>query len=83
MSKKDYEQLLEQTLQSISKSPKGTLFSVKDTFEGTIWNALEKGDKVGYGRFFKNQVNTGKVKGVKYIGKAANNSAQYLINKED
>ena len=38
---------------------------------------LPVGDRLGFGKYFKNQVLENAVATVQYIGKAQNNSAQY------
>ena len=56
----------------------GTHFVVKDLFEGYEWNSLSRGDRLSFGRVFKNAVQSGCVAGVMYEGKRANNSAGYV-----
>ena len=55
----------------------GTEFALKDLFDGVKWEDLPKGDRLTFGRSFKNDVSEGNVKNVTYIGKAPNNSAKY------
>lgn len=55
----------------------GTVFFVKDLFEGSEWKQLSRGDKLAFGKFFKRKVELGQVLRVRYCGKADNNSAQY------
>lgn len=57
-----------------------TDFFLKDLFEGAEWNTLERGEKLGLGRIFKNAVQEGQVPNISYIGKAPNNSAKYRKN---
>ena len=52
-------------------------FLLKDLFDGIEWNNLSKGDRLSFGRYFKNEVIEGNVHHVTYIGKAQNNSAKY------
>lgn len=63
--------------ESIEKMPINTTFLAKDLFEGAEWNGLEKGERLHFGREFKNAVKEGKFPGIIYTGKAQNNSAQY------
>ena len=72
-----YDQLFPLALQSIGRLHSGETFVVKDLFQGTEWNTLPKGDKLGFGREFKRKVNGGQVPNVSYVRKAANNSAIY------
>lgn len=52
-------------------------FCLKDLFDGVIWNSLAKGERLSFGRFFKNEVISGHVPNIIYIGKSQNNSAKY------
>lgn len=72
-----YEEFLEKAIYTIEKMPYHTVFFVKNLINGTEWNELKKGDKLSFGRLFKKAVTENKVKNVKFIGKADNNSAQY------
>lgn len=63
--------------ESIQKLETGTPFALKDLFEGVEWRKLEKGDRLGFGKYFKNAVLSGTVSHVEYIGKLQNNSASY------
>lgn len=57
--------------------PTNTVFALKDLFPGVEWNKLSKGDKLDFGRQFKNLVNQELIPYVVYIGKGQNNSANY------
>lgn len=73
----DYNELLDNACNHIKGLPVGQVFFVKDLFYGTGWNELERGEKLGFGRYFKKAVLNGTVSDVQFIGKAENNSAQY------
>lgn len=73
----DYSKLLEQANMSILDIPAGQVFFAKDLFPGTEWNQLQTGERLSFGRRFKNAVMDGRFPGVVYVGKADNNSAQY------
>lgn len=75
----DVNKRMEKSISTISKMDAGKKFVVKDLFEGIDWNDLSRGDKLYFGKHFKNQVIDGKVPRVKYIGKLENNSSQYII----
>lgn len=65
---------------AISKTNKlknGVEFILKDLFDGVQWNKLSVGERLCFGRYFKNEVIEGKIPNVVYIGKAQNNSAKY------
>ena len=79
----DYSELLERANTHISAIPDGQVFLAKDLFPGIEWNQLQKGEKLSFGKQFKNAVLDGKFPSVVYIGKAENNSAQYQKKRED
>ena len=62
----------------IKQLKSGTVFFVKDLFEGMDWKRLSRGDKLAFGKFFKRKVELEQVPRVQYFGKADNNSAQYI-----
>lgn len=72
-----YEEALAIALMKIDSLDSGTEFGVKDLFEGTFWNNLDKGTRLNVGRNFKNRVDNNLIPEIQYIGKAANNSARY------
>jgi hypothetical protein len=49
--------------------------------KGVEWEKLPKGEKLGFGKFFRNEVERGNVPGVASSGRAQNNSTQYIFNK--
>ena len=69
---------MNKALIKISQAESGDIFVLKDLFEGIDWNSLSKGERQSFGRYFKNEVNDGRVAGVGYYGKAPNNSAKYI-----
>lgn len=73
----DYSDLLDKANKCIEKIQIGKVFCVKDLFKGTEWKSLKKGEKLGFGKYFKNKVMNDYISNVEYIGKADNNSAQY------
>lgn len=79
----DYSKLLEEASERIITIPVGQIFRAKDLFSGTEWNQLQKGEKLSFGKRFKNAVLDGEFPNVVYIGKAENNSAQYRKERED
>ena len=64
--------------ESIAKMSKGTVFVAKDLFEGYEWNRLSRGDKLSFGKTFKNSVTNGAFAEIMYLGKRDNNSAEYI-----
>ena len=77
MQRADYGALFEMALERIASMPSGTVFLAKEPFNGLVWKALERGEKLEYGRYFKNKVLLGEVPNVIFIGKQDNNSALY------
>ena len=73
----DYQHLMLKANQGLGKVRIGQEFFVKELFQGTDWSNLLRGDKLGFGRFFKGEVMSGKVPSVEFIGKADNNSSKY------
>ena len=73
----NYDELFSKAKLHIEDLHSNEFFFVKDLFHGTEWNKLERGEKLGFGRYFKYAVGNGFVQNVEYIGKADNNSAQY------
>ena len=79
----DYDALLQKAIGNLDSVPQNSVFCAKDLFQGTEWNELQKGERLSFGRCFKNAVMDGKVPGVAYMGKADNNSAQYKRQNGD
>ena len=73
----DYTKWTNAAISKINSIPLGTVFLLKDLFEGVEWSNLEKGERLSFGKFFKNEVLEGRIPNVSYIGKAQNNSAKY------
>lgn len=60
----------------------GTVFESKSLFGGVEWEALEKGDRIGFGRYFANAVRNGVVQNVVRLERAKNNHARYMKVEE-
>lgn len=73
----DNDKMFDKALASIEKLSVGEIFVVKDLFLAIEWNQYSSGEKQGFGKYFKNKVELGKVPDIQFCGKAANNSAQY------
>ena len=74
----DYEKWLNEAISKTGALPQGTIFLLKDLFDGVNWNTLQNGERREFGRQFKIKVNRNLVPNVKYQGKADNNSAMYI-----
>lgn len=73
----DYDLWLNKAKKKIENLSSERQFLLKELFQGTEWNELSRGEKLSFGRYFKNAVNDGTISDVFYIGKADNNSAKY------
>ena len=73
----DYKYWMGKAIVKINTLETGVVFHLKDLFDGVEWNELPVGDRLGLGRYFKNEVLENSIPHVRYIGKAQNNSAQY------
>ena len=74
----DYELWINRANDKILELKIGYEFVLKDLFEGVDWNSLPRGDKLGFGKYFKNEVKDGRIPNISYAGKAQNNSAKYI-----
>lgn len=74
----DYEKYINSAIMSIGKLKSRTRFTLKDLFPGIEWNTISSGDRRELGRRFKYEVKSGKIPNVTYVGKAQNNSSQYV-----
>lgn len=52
-------------------------FECKSLFPACEWDRLSRGDKVGFGKFFSNEVQDGRVPGIVKIDRAKNNHCLY------
>ena len=73
----DYLAWMDKTRRKIESLSVSTEFCLKDLFEGTQWCQLSVGERLNFGKYFKNEVLEGNVSNISYIGKAPNNSAKY------
>lgn len=78
----DYNNWIERAKECVKTLRVGTKFVVKDLFQGTEWNDLSTGEKLSFGKYFKNEVLIGKIPSVEYTGKLKNNSASYIKRRE-
>ncbi len=77
----DYENAINEAVASAAALPSGTEFVLKDLFRGTAWSAFDKGSRLNLGRLFKNRVTSSPSLHISPIGKAANNSTLYRIDR--
>lgn len=76
----DFNIWMERAKAKIARLQNGSSFKVKQLFEGVEWEALRKGDRIQFGKYFKNEVELGRVRGVVFVGRGVDNSAQYRIS---
>ena len=75
----DYAYMMGKALSSVkSKVKMNQKFEVKDLFEGCEWEKISKGDRIKFGKYFKNEVSENHVPGVRYSEKEKNNHALYI-----
>lgn len=79
----DYKEWLRKAKEHIETIPEGQMFCARDLFQGTVWNSLTKGEKLSFGKCFKNAVMDKHFPSIEYIGKADNNSAQYIKKERE
>ena len=58
----------------------GKKFEVKDLFETVEWTKLTKGERIGFGRFFANEVKEGKIEEIEALERGKNNHSRYKKN---
>lgn len=74
----DMQLWLERAIAKIATMPSGKEFEIRNLFYEVDWEALPKGDRIRFGKFFKNEVSDGRVTGIRYKEKNKNNHAKYI-----
>lgn len=74
----DYEKWINEAISKTGALPLGTIFVLKDLFDGVTWNTLQNGEKRELGRQFKIKVNRNLIPNVEYYDRAQNNSSRYI-----
>lgn len=74
----NYEEFRVHVTAAINELPNQTAFLLKDLFKGTEWNELPRGDKLLFGKNFCKDVRENRIENVRWLGKAPNNSTQYI-----
>ena len=79
----DYRRCMAKAQNSIeSNVAEGNPFDVKDLFEGHRWKALELGNRIGFGRYFANEVKEGRVPGVIGLERGKDNHSRYIKQQQ-
>jgi len=68
---------LEKAKSSVAKLSDLDKFEVRSLFQGCEWEALSKGERIIFGKFFKSEVIEGHIAGVQFLGRAKNNHSEY------
>lgn len=72
-----------QAKETIQKLPYGKSFELRQLFQEVKWNTLTKGERITFGKYFKNQIIEGKLPEVCFLDKAKNNHAKYKKLKKE
>lgn len=72
-----FDFMLEEIQQTVDEIPHGQIFYAKSLLKGAEWESLPKGDRLKFGKWFKQRVAQSLIVSVQYYGKAENNSALY------
>ena len=57
-------------------------FEVSDLFEKCEWTLLSKGDRIQFGKHFKNEVIDKRIPNVCYVKRAKNNHSMYIKTED-
>ena len=68
--------------QEIEQLSVGKEFELKNLFLEIEWEALSKGNRIRFGKYFKNEVLDGRVSEIEYVDRKKNNHAKYIKKKE-
>lgn len=79
----DFDKLEKEALVAFSQIPCDQTFLVKDLFKGYRWESFSPGVRRDFGKHFKRRYTIGAIKGIKYVGRAQNGSAQYMKIREE
>lgn len=71
------EEWMEKARAAIEKCSANATFTLKDLYPENEWNALSKGDRIQFGKFFCNEVGDGRVPGVVRTNEKGNSPANY------
>lgn len=75
----DYEQWMERAKEVIeTELQEGVKFEVKSLFPGHEWDALRKGERSSFGRYFSSAVQDGKVADVERCENGKTHHNQYV-----
>ena len=78
----DYSKWTELAIEQINELDEGCIFELKKLFEGVLWEQLPMGDRRNFGKFFKNEVQDGRIKNIIILERGKNNHSRYQKKKE-
>ena len=71
------QEWLAKAIAKIAELEGSKTFEVKDLFREVDWNTLSKGDRIGFGRFFANEVREKRIKSVVALERGKDNHSRY------
>lgn len=71
------DEWMERAQATIASRTANNEFMLKDLYSENDWNALSKGDRIQFGKFFCNEVGDGRVPGVVRINGKGESPARY------
>ena len=75
----NYEEYLDEAIQFLETSVKqGQKFELKDLFSGVRWNALDSGEKRGFGAYFSRQYKDGRLPMIEKMGETKSHHNKYI-----
>lgn len=73
----DMDKWFEKAKEAIWKLPYGKRFEVRQLFKEVEWNTLTRGERINFGKYFKNEVIEGNIQEVRFIDRGKNNHSKY------
>lgn len=75
------EEHLIEALKAAEVMPPGSAFELKELFAPKMWYSLPLGVRTDFGKYFSQEVVSGKIPGVERLEKMRNNHWFYIKNK--
>lgn len=73
----DYVAWMDEARKKIATYSSGQEFEARQLFDSTKWSALDRGDKTGFGRYFSNEYESGRVPGITKLERGKDNHTRY------
>ena len=75
----DYDKWMQKARESIQTTLlTNRAFELKSLFMECEWEALKKGERISFGKYFANEVREGRVDGIKLVERGKNNHSRYI-----